>query len=363
VRESHYALTDIPMTFFVTLTVLATLRAYEQRHAGAFAIAGVAAGLAIGIKYNAGLVLVAPLLAAWMTHPVRPSRLVAALATIAAAVVTFFIVSPYTILDLPGFLNGFARLMTSYVPRDAGVLDGALIYYKHLRNAFGWPSMMLLAAGVVLGVVRVVNGPGRVRWAVLLVFCGLFFWAIAGRHLIYGRYLLPIVPFACVFVAVAVISGVSLLRRFNIQRAVRKALIVGLTVMALLPPALGSTGFVRMISRTWTQSLAFAWIEAHVPPGSHVVIERADLVLPAAHYRADHVRFLTERSLEQYREAGVDYLIASSQAFGPALENPQQHRDLYHAYMRLFTEGREVARFTPASDRPGPELRVIEVGK
>ena len=35
VRESHYVLTDVPVTFFVTLTLLLTLNAHERERAGA----------------------------------------------------------------------------------------------------------------------------------------------------------------------------------------------------------------------------------------------------------------------------------------------------------------------------------------
>jgi 4-amino-4-deoxy-L-arabinose transferase-like glycosyltransferase len=64
VRESHYVLTDVPVTFFVTLTFLLSLRAHEQPGATAFAWAGATAGLAIAIKYTGGLVVLLPLIVA-----------------------------------------------------------------------------------------------------------------------------------------------------------------------------------------------------------------------------------------------------------------------------------------------------------
>ena len=44
VRESHYVLTDIPTTFFVSVAFLLTLAAHEHPTAAAFAKAGAAAG-------------------------------------------------------------------------------------------------------------------------------------------------------------------------------------------------------------------------------------------------------------------------------------------------------------------------------
>ena len=46
VRESHFALTDTPLTFFIALTMLLSLRASEQASARPFVYAGMAAGLA-----------------------------------------------------------------------------------------------------------------------------------------------------------------------------------------------------------------------------------------------------------------------------------------------------------------------------
>ena len=66
-----------PSTFLVTLTFLLSLRANEQARAIAFFWAGAAAGLAGATKYTGVLALLLPLIAAWMTHGVRPSRLAA----------------------------------------------------------------------------------------------------------------------------------------------------------------------------------------------------------------------------------------------------------------------------------------------
>ena len=82
-------------------------------------------------------------------------------------------------------------------------------------------------AGLILGVVRAIKGPGRVRWTLLLVFPFVYFYMVSGRSLIYGRYLLPMLPFVCLLAAIAVVSGVSLLRRFDIPRTPRRLLIAG----------------------------------------------------------------------------------------------------------------------------------------
>lgn len=361
VRESHYALTDVPMTFFVVLAWLASLAAHERARWRWFAAAGACAGLATAVKYPAGLALLLPLVAAWMTVPLKPSRLHAALAAAGAFAAAYLLAAPYTVLDLPGFLNSFGNLALSFRPREPGLESGALVYLKHLRINLGWPAALLAAGGLVLAVVRAVKGPGRVRWVLLVLFPAVFFGYMARRHLIYARYILPIVPFVCTLVAIAVVSGVSQLRRFDIPRLPRTMLIVALTVAAVLPPLLTSIGFVKTIGRPSTPQAAFDWISTHIPPGATIVIERNEIWLPAGRYRSEHVPRLTSRTLDDYRREGVRYLIATSANYGAVLEDPSRDPDLSSAYRTLFRQTRELARFSPSAGRRGPELRILEI--
>jgi hypothetical protein len=64
---------------------------------------------------------------------------------------------------------------------------------------------------------------------------------------------------------------------------------------------------------------------------------------------------------EEYVNAGVDYIVASSQRYGDPLGMPHRFPDSYNAYMRLFEQSREVARFTPSAEHPGPEFRIFKL--
>ncbi|MDQ3487971.1 MAG: glycosyltransferase family 39 protein [Acidobacteriota bacterium] len=359
VRYSHYVLTDVPLTFFVALTMLMALSAHERPVIRSFAVAGAMAGLAAAVKYNGGLALLMPLVACWMTPSARPSRMACMLATVGTAAAAFFITAPFTVLDLPGFLDRFASLTAEYrngaPPAEAGII----IYLKHLRLQFGMPGMLLITGGLVMGLVRAVGGPGRVAWSVALVFTIPYFLIVADQRIIYARYLLPLVPMLCVLAAAAVISGVSLLRRYQFPRGIRTALIAGLTIALLGPPAVTAVGFDRIIARESTTDLAYRWIVANVPEGSRIVQEGNHLTF--ARYESHRLRQLRELTYEEHVASGADYLIASSQAYGPYLESPTQFREEFTAYMTLFTRGQEVARFTASDEHPGPELRIVKV--
>jgi 4-amino-4-deoxy-L-arabinose transferase-like glycosyltransferase len=357
VRESHFLLTDVPATFFVTLTPLLSLRAHEMTSARAFAWAGVAAGLATATKYPAGTALLLPLVAAWMTLFARPSRLACVVATIGGFAGAYLLAAPYTVLDLPGFLNGFAYLVSHYRDRDPSLGSGWLFYLGYLRFKFGWPAALLAGWGFGLGVVRAIRGPGRVRWTLLVVFPLVFLWSIAGRQLIYPRYSLPMVPFLCVLAAIAVVSGVSLLRRFSIPRTPRTILIVALTVAALLPPAIASIQYLRDLGRPTTSEQAYAWLLTHAPTRARVVVERYGVMPPTSKFRVDHVTNATRLDFDALRADKDVYLVLNS----VALDAPQAHPRAYQAYRALLEAYPELTRFASGGRTVGPTLVILKV--
>jgi 4-amino-4-deoxy-L-arabinose transferase and related glycosyltransferases of PMT family len=360
VRYSHYVLTDTPLTFFVTLTFLLSLVAHERGTLASFVIAGAAAGLAAATKYNGGVALLMPLLACWMTVPLRPGRLKTALTTIAASAGAFLLFAPYTILDLPAFLDNFARLANQY--RVAVVGESLwVLYFKYLvRHTFGWPAFLLALGGMGLGIVRLVRGPGRVRWALAVVFSLVYYTMLTTQKIVFARYLLPLTPTLCVLAATGVVSGVSLLRRYEIPRAARTALIAALTIAALLPPALISIRGDRDMARESTVDQAYSWILQNIPAGASIVLERRVMLLPAQ-YRTTYVGQLRRKTYEQMRSEGAEYLIANSEAYGPALLAPHQYPDDYNDYMLLFTQSREIHTVKPTAGVPGPELRILQI--
>jgi 4-amino-4-deoxy-L-arabinose transferase-like glycosyltransferase len=180
VRESHFVLTDVPMTFAVTLTLLLSLRAAERPAVRAFVLAGAAAGLAAGIKYNGLMAVSMPLAAVFAVQGRGHVRVTAALAAAAACVGAFFITTPFALLDLPAFLNGFGIQAAQFTPPPASAEPSWLIYVKHLRQAFGWPASLVAAAGLGLAVYRTAAGPTRLRWLLLLVFPAVYFDLITG---------------------------------------------------------------------------------------------------------------------------------------------------------------------------------------
>jgi hypothetical protein len=98
----------------------------------------------------------------------------------------------------------------------------------------------------------------------------------------------------------------------------------------------------------------------NVPQGSTVVVETGRIHLPSQ-YKSSSMRQLRERDFAAYRSDGVEYLIASSEAYGKYLSAPQNHPREYAEYMQLFGQARELKRFPSSDGQPGPEIVVLKV--
>ncbi len=359
VRESHFVLTDVPLTLLVTVTFLASLRASETPTIAAFASAGAAAGLASALKYTGLPALLLPLITCFMVSALPRPRIQVVLVILGSFVGAYLLAAPYTVLDLPSFLNGFAHLAAVYGGRPPAE-PPAITYLKHLRINFGSAALLLSVAGLILALVRLARGPGRVRWALLAAFPIAYFALISRQFLVYGRYLLPAIPFLCLSAACAVIAGAGRLQRAHIPRPIRTAVTAAVILVALARPTYLAVQFDRNMAKTWTTKLAYDWVRQHVPPGSRVIMETRVVLLPAE-YRIENVRQLRLRSYDEYVAGGAEYLIASSAVYGRFLDASQQFPEEYADYTRLFGRAAELARFVPSAENPGPELRILRV--
>lgn len=234
-----------PLTFFSALSLLLSLVAIERGGRRRFIVAGAAAGFAAASHYAGVVVVIVPLVAAWMTRSNDSSRVSRAAAVSVAALAAFVVATPLSVRNLPGFLNGLAIAAS---PAGNG-MAGHVELLQQLVWGLQWPGVILAFAGLSLGIVRAITGPGHTRWTLLVSFPVVYFALVAWHGASSETILLPLLPATTVIAAIAVISGVSVLRRFDIPRAGRTALIAALTVLAVLPPAVFSIELVRQAGR------------------------------------------------------------------------------------------------------------------
>jgi hypothetical protein len=362
VRESHYVLADVPTAFFTTLAWLLTLRAVERPTLARFAWAGVSVGLAASCKYNGSIAILMPLVAAIMAGR-TPARIAQRVLVVgAAACGAFLLGTPYALLDLPKFLNDYARLAAIFA-RSRGGEPGWSIYLKHLAGSMAMPGLVLAGIGIVMTAARGALGPARTRWAVLLVFPVVYFEVMATSYQIYGRYILPLLPFTCAFAAIAIVTLATALWAMPVPRPVVLATAAALVVGSAFTPAATAMAFDRDLGRTSTVDQAYRWIRGHVDRGAKVVIESRVLLLPPERNPSENLRALVERDYQAYADQQIDYLVASTDGYDTLFTNPSAPAPGFDAYRALFSHTTELASFTRTDTIGGPTLRIFKVNR
>src|SRR5262245_29635834 len=112
VRDSHFGVTDVTATLFVTLSFLFTVRFAQEGRRRDWIASAVLAGAAASTKYNAGLVVLPGVVAILLgsTGQTWLKRIGLVPIYIALAIAAFFAGTPYALIDRPAFLAALASI-------------------------------------------------------------------------------------------------------------------------------------------------------------------------------------------------------------------------------------------------------------
>lgn len=276
VLHSHFGTVDGTVTFLMTLCLFFAVRA-GAASPRAFVLAAAAAGLATGTKYNAGIVVVAPLFLLLTDAGIRRAARARTVAWMALAGVGAFLVAvPYAVLDFPTFWD-HASFEIFQHPREGHAnvftLTGNGWWYHLTHNlpyALGWPWLVISVAGLAA-----VIGDQRRAELAMVVFALVYFFGIGFSNVRFLRYTLPIVP-VLAFAAAALATGkytwaagavITSKRMMSGAVAPRTWVVAGLAV-----------GWAAVLTAVqlvpWTQpdprDAALAWLAPQAGPGTSV---------------------------------------------------------------------------------------------
>lgn len=266
IRDSHFGVLDVPLTFLVMLSVHLLYRAAAQPESRRrWIVAGICGGLATSVKYNAAALLVAAL-AAWIaavagSTPSSRFRVLSGLPAFAAAFVAAFLIgSPYLVLDFSAFREGLAAQVIRLTEGHGIRIEQ--VWLRHLtfslRYGLGLPVLVAAGVGAVLLVLR------RPRTAALvLAFPASYFVVIGGGHTAFIRYATPLVPFFCILAAYAASEVVTASSGFLREKHRGFVLALVVTVMAL-PSVLTAARFVGLLTKTDTRLVAADWLAGQI---------------------------------------------------------------------------------------------------
>ncbi len=343
VRDSHFAVTDIPASLASALALVAILTLLEDRGWRRVLIAGVTVGLAAGTKYPvAALVVPLGVAVAWRGWKAREgARSIAlhlALAG-AAAAVAFLVVNPYLLLDLDTFRADMALEAERRLGVSAEQFEGRAWrwYLRHsLPSAFGWVGVILASAGAIWAAVERHGRLLLLLLATAVLLAPPFLVVSVGE-----RYLLPAFPALAVLGAWAAVQlGRRCLPR---GRWLANTVLAALVAALILPPMARSLRLVQLLTVPDTRVLAAEWIADTLAPGRNIALEWAYVpdVDPEV-YEVLPLRYEQGGPGEQ----GADYIVVSSYAFNRYFLEPGAHSNELAFFEALDAGPPPIATFT-----------------
>lgn len=351
VIHAHYVTVDGPAALFATLALLAAAGILRRGSTRDYLLAGCLSGLAAGTKYQAVLVVIAVALAhvgRWRGETVRQGgRLLLAGAASAAV---FLLVSPYVLLNFPGFRRDAQTLAASYNGSHGDVTGTwpVLAYARFLwtEGLRPLPSVLVLV-GIGVGARR---RPALL--AVLLVFPLALLLVSLQPATHFFRNLLPLQPVLLLIAGWGAAGLWDAVRRYVPSRLRTATAAIGLTALVVVPlwAAIGhSRSFALPDSRVVLQeTIRERW------PGARVASEITHPLRWNGVTQATPFPSLPVHSLHWYREQGYALLLASSGARRAYAWTPP--------YQPLLAQPPVLTVGGPGSPYRGPRLDLIETG-
>ena len=260
VRDSHFALTDVLMTLLATASLAMLVKALDTYSLRDVALAGLLGGLATSTKYSAAAIVAGMAAVQWLwlvkSRDYRPW-----LIFLAAFAGGFLVATPFALLD-PRTFAADVFFDTRHLSGGHGVLLGRGWTYHLTRSlpyGLGFGIFAAALAGSVPFALRY-----RRQAIVIGAFAAAFFAAIGSGQTVFFRYVMPLVPIACLSAAIAVkLAGQWLARRMRLPQAAAVGL---LAVLAGGPSLVNSVWLDMLLARTDTRVIAAHWLTPRLRP-------------------------------------------------------------------------------------------------
>ncbi len=232
VSESAVIGVDVLVTLLVSLAILFTLKIEKNSSSWGIFWAAFFAGLAVSTKYNVWPIALLPILGCLIFK--RKSAADYALALV-VPVLAFFIGSPYTLINLPLFLNHAAYEVWHYkiaghIGHEAlpGLAQAKNYMGWIIQNGIGWFGFVIFVIGSLIALIK----PNR-KIIIPLAFTVIYFAYMCSQKANFSRNMLPLIP-----VLASLIAGYLWYFSILIKGNKKRLFLLCLTPFLVLPVAI-----------------------------------------------------------------------------------------------------------------------------
>jgi len=303
VQHSHFATVDVPSTLFVALCLGFSGLILKRGSWRDYILAGVMAGLAGGTKYNAVLVILAPIAAHFLSSAQSSTlsnvegrgrwaiiwrRSISGRFWLipACAIAAFIISTPGSVLHTSQFLGGIGYEMRHQAAGHGLVFAGTgngFVYTLTSSLHYGL-SPFLTFAFVVAAIYGLIVRDRRVL--TVLAFVLPYYVLISASQVRFARYALPLFPAAAILIGWLVVEWTDALsaKRLlcSVGRGIWTLLLVWALACACMLSLLYSLPFIAQAAAPMIageisanafqcpQDIAARWITKYIPASSSI---------------------------------------------------------------------------------------------
>ncbi len=307
VQNSHYIAHDIPVLFFIILTLIYSYDIFSHGGLKDYLKAGLCLGLAIATKYNAALAFIAILLAhLFSISKERPLLIknifsVKLIYSILLTGAVFFIVNPYILINFNGFKETFLDLFH---------VTGYTGFSHHIRVGI----IEGVGAGIFLSGILGFSYIAKAGFKkTILLLCFPLFYYI---HLVFfsqahERYALILVPFWIILAAFFLDNIISFLR-VRYKQIIAASFSVIITILIACPTFYKSVYSDWLFSKKDTRVLAAEWIESNISPGAKFVVDHtffAPVIRQSYRQLEDKKKLIYDKRLSGLQKDKLDIML------------------------------------------------------
>jgi hypothetical protein len=307
IQHARFYTVDVPLTFFVLLTLNLGADVAGGGSKGRQVAFGIALGLALATKVSAApLALLAPVAydirfsagsnrsRSQDSNPEsRVSRLLPPMWptawTLGLGIAVFFLTQPYVLIDWPTFLDHTVQeseiargiLDVPYTVQYAGTLPFLYSIWQTALWGLGLPLGLLGWAGLAASFVRWLRWGSRAD-ALLLAWAGPYFVVTGLLYTRYLRYMLPLTPILCILAVRLLVEMEATIekRTSALHRPTVAPVFVLLYGALLIATGVYALLFVRIFAQPHSWVVASEWIFEQIPAGDTLAVEHWDAALP-----------------------------------------------------------------------------------
>ncbi len=274
VQHSRYATVDVASTLFVALALGSAALIYKNASMKNCIYAGVLCGLAAGTKYNAGLVVLAPIAAYGLGGTIEDDRKKSVVPVIVILLCTLFAFT----LSTPGWIVEWQLFKNAILYEAQHTSTGHGLVFAHTGNGllytFGsslWYGLGFLTAFLVpAAIIYAVKTRDKMAWAVLAFFVP-YYLLISFSEVRFARYALPLIP--AVAILGAMLFHAVWKERENMTRvwAVGRRVLTEVLVLCLIISLIWTYVLVRPLGID-PRDAAAEKIFSEIPDGSKIAL-------------------------------------------------------------------------------------------